>query len=69
MEIDSKVIIQRVEEMYRYYVVDSAFLETLDDEQKMKGLKGVLAELDLKKKVSYTPDDLSFIKQIYSLLC
>jgi hypothetical protein len=58
-----------VEEMYRYYEVDLAFLETLDDEQKMKGLKGVLAELDLKKKVSYTPDDLSFIKQIYSLLC
>ena len=69
MEIDSKAIIQRVEEMYRYYEVDLAFLETLDDEQKMKGLKGVLAELDLKKKVSYAPDDMSFIKQIYSLLC
>ena len=69
MEIDSKAIIQRVEEMDRYYEVDLAFLETLDDEQKMKGLKGVLAELDLKKKVSYTPDDLSFIKQIYSLFC
>ena len=52
MEIDSKAIIQRVEEMYRYYEVDLAFLETLDDEQKMKGLKGVLAELDLKKKGS-----------------
>lgn len=69
MKIDNKIVIQRIEEMYRNYGVDLAFLEVMDEEQKIKGMKGILAELDLKKKRSYTSDDLSFIKQIYSLFC
>ena len=69
MKIDNKIVIQRIEVMYRNYGVDLAFLEVMDEEQKIKGMKGILAELDLKKKRSYTSDDLSFIKQIYSLFC
>ncbi len=69
METDAKVVIKRLEEMYRNYEVDISFLERMDDEQKIKGMKGILAELDLKKKVSYTPDDLNFIKKIYSIFC
>lgn len=69
MRIDNKIVIQRLEEMYRNYGVDLTFLEVMDEEQKIKGMKGILAELDLKKKGSYTSDDLSFIKQIYSLFC
>lgn len=63
------IIIQRMEEMYRKYGVDLKFLEMLDDEQKIKGMKGVLAELDLKKNGDYTSDDLLFIRKIYSMFC
>lgn len=69
MEIENSIIVQRVEEMYKKYGVDLKFIEALDDEQKIKGMKGVLAELDLKKKGDYTSDDLLFIKQIYSMFC
>lgn len=69
MEIENSIIVQRVEEMYKKYGVDLRFIEALDDEQKIKGMKGVLAELDLKKKGDYTSDDLLFIKQIYSMFC
>lgn len=69
MEIKDSIIIQRVEEMYRKYGVDLKFLEMLDDEQKIKGMKGVLAELDLKKNGDYTSDDLLFIRKIYSMFC
>ncbi len=69
MEIENDAIIQRVEEMYKKYGVDLKFLEKLDDEKKIKGMRGVLAELDLKKKENYTSDDLLFIKEIYSMFC
>ena len=69
MEIENSIIVQRVEEMYKNYGVDLKFIEALDDEQKIKGMKGVLAELDLKKKGDYTADDLLFIKKIYSMFC
>ena len=55
--------------MYKKYGVDTKFIESLDEEQKIKGMKGVLAELDLNKKEDYSLEDLSFIKQIYSLFC
>lgn len=69
MEIKDSIIIQRIKEMYRKYGVDLKFLEMLDDEQKIKGMKGVLAELDLKKNDDYTSDDLLFIRKIYSMFC
>ena len=69
MEIDNSAIIQRIEEMYQKYGVDLKFLDMLDDEKKIKGMKGVLAELDLKKEGDYTSDDLLFIRQIYALFC
>jgi len=46
-----------------------AFLDALDDERKIKGMKGILAELDLKKKHDYTPEDSKFIRKIYSMFC
>lgn len=69
LEINNKIIIQRIEEMYKKYGVDTEFLELLDEEQKIKGMKGLLAELDLNKKEDYSLDDLSFIKKIYSIFC
>ena len=67
--MDNNFIIQRIRKMYVEYGVDTAFLDTLDDERKIKGMKGVLAELDLNKKKDYSSKDLEFIKEIYSMFC
>ena len=63
------MIIQRIEEMYKKYGVDLEFFEALDEKQKLKGMKGVLAELELKKKGDYTSDDSLFIEEVYSMFC
>ena len=69
MELNNSIIIQRIEEMYRKYGVDLEFLEALDEKQKLKGMKGVLVELELKKNGDYTSDDSLFIKEVYSMFC
>ena len=69
MKLNNSIIIQRIEEMYRKYGVDLEFLEALDEKQKIKGMKGVLAELELKKNGDYTSDDLLFIQEVYSMFC
>lgn len=67
--MDNNFIIQRIRKMYIEYGVDTAFLDALDDERKIKGMKGVLAELDLNKKKDYISEDLKFIQDIYSMFC
>ena len=67
--METKFIIQKIEELYKKHGVDSAFIDKLDDKQKIKGMKGVLAELDLNKKKEYSADDLLFIQKIYSMFC
>ena len=69
MEIDNELIIQRVEELYKKYGVDTKFIDSLDNERIIRGMKGVLAELELNKKKDYSSDDLKFIRKIYSLFC
>lgn len=69
METNNSIIIQRIEELYKKYEVDTNFIDSLDDRQKIKGMKGVLAELDLNKKRNYTQDDLLFIREVYSMFC
>ena len=32
-------------------------------------MKGILAELDLNKLRDYSPEDLLFIREIYSMFC
>lgn len=67
--MDNNIIIQRIRKMYIEYGVDTTFLDALDDERKIKGMKGVLAELDLNKKKNYTSEDIKFIQEIYSMFC
>lgn len=55
--------------MYLEYGVNTAFLDTLDEEHIIKGMKGVLAELDVNKNRNYEPEDIKFIQEVYSLFC
>lgn len=67
METDK--IIEKVYKLYDKYGVDKGFLDALSDEKKIKGMKGILAELDLKKKADYEVEDLQFIQKIYAMFC
>lgn len=66
MEIE---IICELYKLYNKYGVDTEFLDLLDNEKKLKGMKGVLVTLDLNKKREYDKADLQFIKTIYSIYC
>ncbi|HOJ78573.1 MAG TPA: hypothetical protein PLZ08_10930 [Bacillota bacterium] len=67
--MDNDAIIRRIRRMYIEYGIDTSFLDTLDDQRIIKGMKGILAELDLNKKKDYTQDDIKFIQEIYSMFC
>ena len=69
MEINNEIIIQRIEEIYRKYGVSTKFIESLNSEQKIKGMKGILAELDIKKEKEYSAKDLLFIRKVYAMFC
>ena len=71
MEMNNELIIQRIKKLYEKYGVDKKFIDSLDedDNKKIKGMKGILAELELNKMKDYSPEDLSFIREIYSKFC
>lgn len=66
---NERAILERIRNMYVEYGVNTMFLDKLDDIQKIKGMKGILAELDLNRTKNYSPEDLIFIQQIYSMFC
>ena len=55
--------------LYEKYQVDSSFYCEMSNLEKIRGMKGILAELDKKKKFPYTDSDLEVIKDIFSLCC
>lgn len=69
MEMSNDLIIQRIKKLYKKYGVDAKFIDLLDDDRKIKGMKGILAELELNKVRDYSPEDLLFIREIYSIFC
>lgn len=64
-----KSILRQIDYLYDKYGVDKSFYFFMNDEQKIKGMKGILAELDLKKNIEYDKVDLKIIKDIYSVCC
>ena len=69
MEMSNDLIIQQIKKLYKKYGVDAKFIDLLDDDRKIKGMKGILAELELNKMRDYSPEDLLFIREIYSIFC
>ena len=67
--MEEREIIKKIYGLYIKYGVNIELLDSLDDERKIKGMKGVLAELDLNKKQEYDQIDLQFIQKLYSRYC
>lgn len=67
--MSNDLIIQQIKKLYKKYGVDARFIDLLDDDRKIKGMKGILAELDLNRMRDYSPEDLLFIREIYSVFC
>lgn len=62
-------IIKTIDELYEKYGVDRIFYSDMETEQIIRGMKGILANLDLNKQKSYTKEDVELIKDIYGLCC
>lgn len=62
-------ILSQIDYLYEKYNVDKSFYISMNKEQKIKGMKGILAELDLKKNSEYEKKDIMIIKNIYSIFC
>ncbi len=62
-------VMKMIDILYEKYQVDSSFYCEMSNQEKIRGMKGILAELDKKKKFPYTDSDLEVIKDIFSLCC
>ncbi len=67
MTIDE--IIGKVYKLYEKYGVAISFLDNMGKDEVIRGMKGVLAELDKKKKKPYADEDLLIIREIYGRCC
>lgn len=62
-------IIRTIDELYEKYGVERIFYADMETEQIIRGMKGILANLDLNKQKSYTEEDVELIKDLYGLCC
>ena len=67
--MDIENVIRNIDMLYEKYEVDKSFYNKMSRQEIIKGIKGILAELDLKKKMQYTASDIELIKDIFSLYC
>jgi len=62
-------IITIIDELYEKYGVERTLYSDMEAKEIIRGMKGILAELDLKKQNPYTKEDVELIKDIYGLCC
>ncbi len=62
-------VIEAIKKMYVEYGVDVDFVKNMTDEEIIKGMKGVLARLDINKKKEYSVEHRAFIKEVYARFC
>ena len=67
--MNEEKIIENIDMLYEKYEVDKSFYSKMSNQEKIRGMKGILAELDLKKKMPYVDVDIEIIKDIFSLCC
>ena len=62
-------ILSQIDYLYEKYKVDKSFYLSMNKEQRINGMKGILAELDSKKNCEYEKTDIMIIKNIYAICC
>ena len=67
--MEEKEVIKIIYELYDKYSVDRKFIDEISDEKRIKGVKGLLANLDINKKNRYSEEDLKIIQEIYNKYC
>lgn len=48
--MNEEKIIKSIDILYEKYMVDKSFYNKMSNQEKIRRMKGILAELDLKKK-------------------
>ncbi len=67
--MNEEKIIKNIDMLYDKYNVDKSFYSHMSNQEKIRCMKGILAELDIKKKIPYKDSDIEIIKDIFSLCC
>ena len=67
--MNEEKIIKSIDILYEKYMVDKSFYNKMSNQEKIRRMKGILAELDLKKKMPYEDSDVEIIKDIFSFCC
>lgn len=62
-------VISAIDYLYSEYDVSKEFYLDLSIDKRLKCMKGILAELDQKKKIEYKAEDIELIKEIYFMYC
>ena len=52
--MNEEKIIKSIDILYEKYMVDKSFYNKMSNLEKIRRMKGILAELDLKKKMPFT---------------
>ncbi|MCQ2504503.1 MAG: hypothetical protein MJ103_04660 [Saccharofermentans sp.] len=66
---DTEEILSGIDYLYGKYGVSKDFYLSLSDEARIKGMKGILADLDRNKTRNYSAEDVELIKDIYFVCC
>ncbi len=66
--MDKTRVVEEMHRLYAKYNVSTEMLENLS-EDRIRGIKGLLAELDFKKCCDYTDNDKEIIKEIFFYYC
>lgn len=62
--MNEEKIIKSIDILYEKYMVDKSFYNKMSNQEKIRRMKGILAELDLKKKMPYEDSDVEIIKDL-----
>lgn len=67
--MNEESVIQDIIDLYNRYEVNIEYFSEWGKEDTIKGMKGILANLDQKRRKEYVYTDLVLIKKIYSKYC
>lgn len=66
--MNEEKIIKSIDILYEKYMEDKSFYNKMSNQEKIRRMKGILAELDLKKKMPYEDLDVEIIKGYFFVL-
>lgn len=67
--MDKQKLISELNRLFDKYVNDTEILKSIEEDKVQYQVKGILAELDKRKKKDFEEEDIETIKDIYFYYC